>query len=134
MVGDRPTFPSGIDPFLYLRRSFREANSCSVFQARTRRSLGREGLVWPGSGRAPGHAHGGSMAAVLDEALGAAAWMSGHPVVAARLVTVFRRMLPLGTSCFLEAQVSSVERKKLSASGRIMSSTGEVAEAEGHFC
>ena len=73
------------------------------------------------------------MAAVLDEAIGAAAWMSGHPVVAAKLVAVFRRMLPLGNSCFLEAQVSSVERKKLSASGRIMSSTGEVAEAEGIF-
>ena len=37
----------------------------------------------------PGHAHGGSMAAVLDEAMGAAAWMEGHLVVAVRLATSF---------------------------------------------
>ena len=33
----------------------------------------------------PGHADGGSLAAVLDEAMGAAVWLAGHSVVAAHL-------------------------------------------------
>ena len=42
----------------------------------------------------PGHAHGGSMAALLDEVVGGAAWVAGHPVVAATLNVRFRAMLP----------------------------------------
>jgi acyl-coenzyme A thioesterase PaaI-like protein len=94
------------------------------------------GKVWfgPGAEGPPGHAHGGSMAAVLDEALGAAAWMAGHPVVAAKLTTVFRRMLPLGSTVLLEASVQSVKGRKLSVSGRLLSPTGEAfAEADGIF-
>jgi hypothetical protein len=33
----------------------------------------------------PGYAHGGSVAAALDEAMGGAAWWAGHQSVAARL-------------------------------------------------
>ena len=38
------------------------------------------GKIWfgPGAEGPPGHAHGGSMAAVLDEAMGAGAWLAGH--------------------------------------------------------
>ncbi|HXT52702.1 MAG TPA: PaaI family thioesterase, partial [Thermoanaerobaculia bacterium] len=47
------------------------------------------GRAWfgPGTAGPPGHAHGGAMAAVLDEAMGAAAWMAGHIAVAAHLAT-----------------------------------------------
>src|SRR5579859_3317215 len=31
----------------------------------------------------PGHAHGGAIAAVLDEVMGAAVWRAGHPVLLA---------------------------------------------------
>ncbi|MDQ1296257.1 MAG: hypothetical protein QG611_235, partial [Bacteroidota bacterium] len=43
--------------------------------------------VWfgPSTEGPPGHVHGGSMAAVLDEAMGASAWIAGHTVVAAKL-------------------------------------------------
>lgn len=94
------------------------------------------GKVWfgPGAEGPPGHAHGGSMAAVLDEALGAAAWMLGHPVVAARLTTVFRQMLPLNTNVFLETQVESIKGRKLRVRGRLLGPTGEAfAEARGIF-
>lgn len=59
------------------------------------------GKIWfgPGAEGPPGHAHGGSMAAVLDEAMGAGAWLAGHAVVAAKLTINFRRMLRWRTRC-----------------------------------
>jgi acyl-coenzyme A thioesterase PaaI-like protein len=71
--------------------------------------------VWfgPGTQGPPGHAHGGSMASILDEAMGAAAWAAGHAVVAAELTTRFRRMLPLGSCCIVEARVASTDGRKV---------------------
>ena len=37
---------------------------------------------------APGLVHGGAILTALDEALGAAAWLAGRPVMTARLTTV----------------------------------------------
>src|SRR5271157_121732 len=55
--------------------------------------------VWfgPATEGPPGHAHGGSMASILDEAMGFCAWLAGHTVVAAQLIINFRKMLPLNT-------------------------------------
>ena len=94
------------------------------------------GRAWfgPGAQGPPGHAHGGSMAAVLDEAMGAAAWMEGHLVVAARLGTSFQRMLPLGTDALLEAWVERVEGRKVWTLGRLVDEDGEAfAEADALF-
>lgn len=78
----------------------------------------------------PGHAHGGAMAAVLDEAMGFAAWLAGHPVVAARLTTDFRRMLPLGTVCTVETTVEVAEGRKVHVRGRLLGADGTL-HAEG---
>lgn len=94
------------------------------------------GRAWFGSGALgpPGHAHGGSMAAVLDEAMGAAAWMAGHRVVAVRLTSDFRRMLPLGTDAYFEAWVERVDGRKVYARGRLTDEGGEpYAEADALF-
>lgn len=94
------------------------------------------GKVWfgPGAEGPPGHAHGGSMAAVLDEAMGAAAWMAGHTVVAARLTVNFRRMLPLGTEALLESSVDGVDGKKVKMRGRLFGPDGQpYAEGDGLF-
>lgn len=94
------------------------------------------GRAWfgPGAEGPPGYAHGGSMAAVLDEAMGAAAWTAGHKVVAVQLDTSFRRMLPLGTDALLEAWVESVEGRKVRTAGRLVGEAGEVfAEARALF-
>jgi acyl-coenzyme A thioesterase PaaI-like protein len=94
------------------------------------------GRAWfgPGAEGPPGHAHGGSMAAVLDEAMGAAAWTAGHRVVAVQLDTSFRRMLPLGTDALLEAWVEGVEGRKVKTAGRLMDDQGELfAEAQAIF-
>ena len=88
--------------------------------------------VWfgPEAEGPPGHAHGGALAAVLDEAMGYAAWLAGHPVVAARLTTDFRRMLPLGTVCTVEPTVERVEGRKVHVSAQIVGPDG-TAHAEG---
>jgi acyl-coenzyme A thioesterase PaaI-like protein len=105
----------------------------AYFRDRGGRLVGR---AWfgPGAEGPPEHAHGGSVAAVLDEAMGAAAWMAGYPVVAARLSVDFRRMLPLGTDCLLEAWVDGVEGRKVQVRGRLTGEGVELfAEAQGLF-
>lgn len=94
------------------------------------------GKVWfgPGAEGPPGHAHGGSMAAVLDEAMGAGAWLAGHAVVAANLTVNFRRMLSLENEVLLETWVERVDGKKVMTRGRLVDRDGEVyAEGEGLF-
>ena len=49
--------------------------SIHYFRTGPDRSLRAKVLFGPGTQGPPGHAHGGSMAAVLDEAMGGAAWM-----------------------------------------------------------
>jgi len=79
----------------------------------------------------PAHAHGGSMAALLDEAMGAAAWLSGHPVLAAELNIVFKRMLPLETACVAEAEVVEVDARKIRARAVLRDPEGEVVYCTG---
>lgn len=78
--------------------------------------------LWVGYGAEgpANHAHGGSMAAVLDEAMGFAAWVSGHPVVAASITINFLRSLPLERIVQVEAWVDAVEDTKVSTIGRIL--------------
>ena len=67
----------------------------------------------------PGHAHGGSAAAVLDEVLGLAAWAAGHAIVVGNLNVSFRSMLPLETVVQVESRVISVEGRKVLVEGKI---------------
>lgn len=67
----------------------------------------------------PGHAHGGSIAAVMDEALGLAAWAAGYPIVVGNLNVSFRNLLPLKTVVTLESQVVSSEGRKVMVHGRL---------------
>lgn len=77
----------------------------------------------------PGHAHGGSIAAVMDEALGLAAWAAGYPVVVGNLNVSFRNLLPLQTVVTLESKVVSVDGRKIMVHGRLFS--GDTLHAEG---
>jgi acyl-coenzyme A thioesterase PaaI-like protein len=92
--------------------------------------------VWfgPGTEGPPGHAHGGSVASVLDEAMGAAAWHAGHPVVAARLTVDFREMVPLNAEAIAEARIERIDGRKVRTQGRLVSQSGVVfAESHGLF-
>ena len=116
--------PHEDDQIIQLRWYVREADRAVV------------GKVWwgPGAQGPPGHAHGGSMAAVLDEALGSACWVSGHPVVAADLNVTFREMLPLRQVYTVEASVERADGRKIYAEGRILDAAGKVyTEATGLF-
>ncbi len=88
-------------------------------------------LFGPGTQGPPDHAHGGSMAALLDESMGGAAWMAGHPVVAANLNITFRQMLPLGTRCVVEAKIVEVDRRKVFTHGYLRSADGVTTYCDG---
>lgn len=77
--------------------------------------------VWwgPEAEGPPGHGHGGSMAAVLDHAMGIAAWIAGYPVVAATITINFHHSIPLGRIYTVESWVERVEGKKIFSEGLI---------------
>ena len=77
----------------------------------------------------PGHAHGGAVAAVLDEALGLAAWAAGYSIVVGNLEISFRTMLPLQKVVTVESRVVSVAGRKVMVHGRLF--CGEAVYAEG---
>lgn len=72
----------------------------------------------------PGYAHGGTMAAVMDEGMGAAAWLAGYPIVVAKLNLNFRNKLPLGTVATLETKIERVEGKKIFVTGQLSAPSG----------
>jgi len=67
----------------------------------------------------PGHAHGGSMAAVMDEVLGLAAWAAGYSIVVGNLNVSFRNLLPLQKVVTVETKIVSAEGRKIMVHGRI---------------
>ncbi len=87
--------------------------------------------VWfgPETEGPPGHAHGGAIAAVLDEVLGLAAWNAGHAIVVGNLNVGFRSLLPLQQVVTVETDIVSVAGRKVMVHGRICS--GQTIYAEG---
>jgi len=82
----------------------------------------------------PGHVHGGGLATVLDEAMGAAAWLSGHTCVAVSITINYREMVPLGSELRIQAWVDKVEGRKVYAAGSLANLQGAVtSEASGLF-
>jgi acyl-coenzyme A thioesterase PaaI-like protein len=94
------------------------------------------GRAWfgPETEGPPGHAHGGSIASVLDETLGAAAWAAGHPVVVARLQVDFRLLVPLGTDATFEAWIERIEGRKVHTRARLTGAGGEVMAEGSALC
>jgi len=82
----------------------------------------------------PGHAHGGSIAALLDEAMGIAAWVSGHPVVAADIRLRFRQSLPLQEVPEFHAWIEKTNGRKVFTKAVLVNEKGDrYADAEGLF-
>lgn len=82
----------------------------------------------------PGHVHGGVLSALLDEAMGAAAWCADHPVLAANLNIDFRRPVPLGVEIQVIGRVESTEGRKVFTSGAIyLPDESIAAEGKGLF-
>lgn len=79
----------------------------------------------------PGHAHGGSMAAVLDHTMGVSGWVAGYPVLAASITINFHAKLPLGTIAIAECGVDRVEGRKVYTTGRLYAGDPEKPFATG---
>jgi acyl-coenzyme A thioesterase PaaI-like protein len=72
----------------------------------------------------PGFAHGGALAAVLDEAMTIACWTRGRRVLVARLEVEYKKPVPLGVAVRVEARC--VEEL-----GRLCTTAGEIRLADG---
>lgn len=82
----------------------------------------------------PEHAHGGSIAAVLDEALGLTAWAAGHPVVVGNLNVSFRQLLPIQTVVQVNTRLISVQGRKIMVHGEVSSLDGIVYATGEALC
>lgn len=92
--------------------------------------------VWfgPETEGPPGHAHGGSIAAVLDEVLGLAAWAAGYAIVVGKLNVHFQKLLPLRTVVQVDSSIASVDGRKILVNGSIHGSDGEVFASADCLC
>ncbi len=83
---------------------------------------------------APGHAHGGSLAAILDEAMGWAVWRADNRALAAHLEVDFRLPTPLGVPLEARARITGKGNRSVRTEGRILLPDGRVAvESKGVF-
>ncbi len=81
---------------------------------------------------APGFAHGGAVATLLDDALGTILLVRGRPAVTARLEIDYRRPVLIGQRIEIEAWLARIEGRKLHLAGTL---TGDelLAEAKAIF-
>lgn len=75
----------------------------------------------------PGHAHGGSIAALLDELMGATSWLRRHNAVAAHLEFDYRRPTPLGTEVIASAWARSDGNRSMRVASEIRLPDGSIA-------
>ena len=88
--------------------------------------------VWfgPHTDAPPNSVHGGAIAAVLDEAMGAVCWMNAHPVVGARITINYLHLTPLGFAGRVESWIERIDRRKIFIKSRLSDEEGKV-HAEG---
>jgi acyl-coenzyme A thioesterase PaaI-like protein len=124
-AGKRPTFVNGAGHDDRVRLSYFRRGRDGALVAR----------VWfgPGTEGPPGVAHGGAVAAVLDDAMGAGVWLAGYPAVAARIVVDFREMVPLGLAGVIETRIEGTEGRKVTIRAWLTDGDRVFAESEGLF-
>lgn len=125
-----PGWEPAVPPFLALEDNFVSGGDASR-RLMVRYYQSPDGTVWAKilSGDLaqgpPGHVHGGGQAALMDESMGGAAWLSGYPVVAANLDITFTRMLPIGEPALIRAEITSVEGRKVHTRAVLTDPAGE---------
>lgn len=82
---------------------------------------------------APGFAHGGAVATVLDDALGTVLIVVGRPAVTASLNVEFRAPAFLDRELQVEAWCERIDERKLHLAGRLRDGAELVAEARALF-
>ncbi|MCD9624990.1 PaaI family thioesterase [Rhabdothermincola salaria] len=81
----------------------------------------------------PGHVHGGVVAGLFDEILGAAQGLSGKAGMTGRLTVHYRRPTPLDTELELRARPELAEGRKIVVRGTLHAGDVLCAEGEGLF-
>ena len=81
----------------------------------------------------PGCLHGGYIAGIFDEVLGAAQTFSGQAGMTGRLTIHYRSPTPLDTELTLRAELVSVSGRKILCKGTLWAGERLCAEAEGLF-
>ncbi len=82
----------------------------------------------------PGHLHGGVVAAVLDEAMGWAAYAQGTFAMTARMSVRFRRPVPLGKPLTVSARAVRQRGPAIEMRAELRDAAGRLlAESEGMF-
>ena len=81
----------------------------------------------------PGCLHGGYIAGIFDEVLGAAQTFSGQAGMTGRLTIHYRSPTPLDTELTLKAELVSVSGRKILCKGTLWAGERLCAEAEGLF-
>jgi acyl-coenzyme A thioesterase PaaI-like protein len=82
---------------------------------------------------APLYAHGGMVAAVLDDACGYVSFLVTRMFVTAHLEVDYRRPVVLGCDYDARALCTGIEGRKVSLRAELLDATGVVAEATGLF-
>ncbi len=92
-----------------------------------------EAKIGPDCQGAPGHAHGGALFGLLDEAMGAACWMSGHKVMSAHVGIDYRRPVKLGDTLQIAAWIEQIDGRKVHTYGELRIGDVIVTQAKGLF-
>jgi acyl-coenzyme A thioesterase PaaI-like protein len=82
---------------------------------------------------APGFAHGGAVATVMDDALGTMLMVLRRPAVTAKLEVNYRKPVFLGRHLEVEGWADRIEGRKLFLAGRMTDEGVVVAECEALF-
>jgi acyl-coenzyme A thioesterase PaaI-like protein len=81
----------------------------------------------------PGGVHGGFVASLLDQLLGAANIVAGVGAMTAELTIKYRRPTPIGVPLLVRARTEAIDDRRVHTSGEITADGKVTAEAKGLF-
>lgn len=90
-------------------------------------------VMGPGVEGLPGHVHGGLAAALCDEAMGWATWMSGYVAPGARVVLDYLGPLRAGDAVDLQARLTRVDGRNLYLQAELTTHDRPRVRAHGRF-
>jgi acyl-coenzyme A thioesterase PaaI-like protein len=74
----------------------------------------------------PQHAHGGSLAAVLDELMGGVCWLNAVPVLARKIEVDFVKPAKIGIRYFGFAAITQRDGRKFFMTGAVINGDGQI--------
>lgn len=92
-----------------------------------------EAVIGPDCQGAPDHAHGGALFGLLDEAMGAACWMTGHRVMSAHVDIDYRKPVRIGDRLQVAAWIERIDGRKVHTYGELRIGEVVVTQAHGLF-